>query len=94
MGTGGMGAGGMPAGSRFGGGGFNAPEPTGFAGASNQVAGAGQMQQPQQMSPQQTAQYESHILQKGNEILAALNAEDVVQDVTTFQYDVFYIQIF
>lgn len=52
------------------------------------------MQQPQQMSPQQTAQYESHILQKGNEILAALNAEDVVQDVTTFQYDVFYIQIF
>lgn len=30
----------------------------------------------------------------GNDILAALNAEDVINDVTTFQYDVFYIQIF
>ena len=30
----------------------------------------------------------------GNEIMAALNAEDVISDVSTFQYDAFYIQVF
>ena len=30
----------------------------------------------------------------GNDILQSLNAEDVITDVSTFQYDVFYIQIF
>lgn len=30
----------------------------------------------------------------GNDILQSLNAEDVITDITTFQYDVFYIQIF
>lgn len=30
----------------------------------------------------------------GNDILASLNAEEVISDVTTFQYDLFYIQIF
>ena len=30
----------------------------------------------------------------GNDILTSLNAEEVITDVTTFQYDLFYIQIF
>ena len=30
----------------------------------------------------------------GNEIMAALNAEDVISDISTFQYDAFYIQVF
>ena len=43
---------------------------------------------------QQARQYEQQILQMGNDILQSLNAEDVITDVSTFQYDVFYIQIF
>jgi hypothetical protein len=42
----------------------------------------------------QYLQMEQHILKMGNEILAALNADDVVTDVQIFQMDVFYIQIF
>jgi len=42
----------------------------------------------------QYLQMEQHILKMGNEILAALNADDVVTDIQIFQMDVFYIQIF
>ena len=42
----------------------------------------------------QYLQMEQHILKLGNEILAALNAVDVVNDIQIFQMDAFYIQIF
>lgn len=46
------------------------------------------------MSPQEQAEYEQLIITKGNEILASLNAEEYVTDVSTWQYDVTYMQIF
>jgi len=41
----------------------------------------------------QYQQMEQHILAMGNEILGALNADDVITDVQIFQMDVFYIQV-
>ena len=42
----------------------------------------------------QYQQMEQHVLMMGNNILAALNADEVVTDVQIFQMDIFYIQIF
>ena len=37
---------------------------------------------------------EQHVLMMGNNILASLNADEVVTDVQIFQKDIFYIRIF
>ncbi len=47
-----------------------------------------------QLTPAQEMQYETRILALGNEILDAFQAEGMSNDISMFQFDNFYLQIF
>ena len=50
--------------------------------------------QPAQLTPEEELQYTKHIIEAGNEILTAFQADGLVDDISMFQYDNFYLQIF
>ena len=52
------------------------------------------MMQPAQLTPEEELQYTKHIIEAGNEILTAFQADGLVDDISMFQYDNFYLQIF